>query len=459
MYRVKLYHLRRNVKFVIMNSVYYTDKSLQTFFDLKGSEIGRSAKPGEEVLKDNDLRAKLPKEAFSFSPELRKRLKDQVESDCEFLRKMQIMDYSMLIGIHHIPPKKVDHRSNIGETGFKISEHSSNRNLFRKDHDGDGGDSVSSRGRDGTVKKGDSTRRLIKDIRETAYSASNFEFAGLLEDEDDCSYLEGSEEYKKKYERKLHAQQQHPKYDDVEMKKEQTIEQIYWPFHRFYDINGHRRMKAKECYRCDQYPCCCPGVAALVKAWNIPEFVPPLSHRKDGGLMMDTTGMAQPMVFHGKHGEMQYEGKIYYMGIIDILQQYNARKRVETTYRKVEVRGQAEPSCVSPDDYASRFVRFFEEYSGPSIEDPANADGDCTEIEVTADAANNSFLHISVTSNSDRITSAKDGSIMNNGSLSSSAKITPQDDGNKDPDEAPGIKAHAHTLKTGQAPQGKYVVT
>jgi len=468
MYRVKLYHLRRNVKFVIMNSVYYTDKSLQTFYDLKGSEIGRSAKPGEEVLKDNDLRKKLPEEAFSFSPELRGRLRAQVESDCNFLSRMQIMDYSMLIGIHHVPPKQTDHRSsNIGDTGFKISEHRSHRTGHRKggwlsgsdhEHDSDGklagGDSISSRGNDG-LSRGDSTRRLIKDIRETAYSASNFEFAGLLEDEDDCSYLEGSKQYNEKYARKLHAQQQHPKYDDVEMKKEQTIEQIYWPFHRFYDINGHRRMKAKECYRCDQYPCTCEGVSDLIKAWNIPEFTPPLSDRKDGGLMMDMSGMESPLVFHGKQGDMQYEGKIYYMGIIDILQQYNARKRVETTYRKVEVRGQAEPSCVSPADYASRFVRFFDEYSRSASSSPGTEE-ERIEIEITSHAGA-SATQVNINS-SDSSIGAKDTNVAN-GSLSGSAKVTPEDESNESPNETAGVKGRPPPLKAGQKPQGKYVVT
>jgi 1-phosphatidylinositol-4-phosphate 5-kinase len=455
-----------------MNSVYYTDKSLQTFYDLKGSEIGRNAKPGEEVLKDNDLRAKLPEEAFAFPAEIRGRVRDQIESDCNFLRKMQIMDYSMLIGVHHIPPKQADHRSNIGETGFKISEHRSMRNLHRKpgasgyssdpDHDDGGshvsklkgGDSVASssggRNDSGLVyAKGDSTRRLIKDIRETAYSASNFEFAGLLEDEDDCSYLEASDKYNEKYAHKLHAQQQHPKYDDVEMKKEQTIEQIYWPFHRFYDINGHRRMKAKECYRCGNYPCTCEGVANLIKAWNIPEFTPPLSDRKDGGLMMATTGMRTPMVFHSKQGDMQYEGKIYYMGIIDILQQYNARKRVETTYRKVEVRGQAEPSCVSPDDYADRFVYFFDEYTRAAGALPTKQEED-TEIEVAPRPGSAGDLQVSV-SNSDRsLGNKKDGS---------DARVTPENERKEeDTNGASGLNGHSHPVKPGQNPKGKYVV-
>jgi hypothetical protein len=473
MYRVKLYHLRRNVKFVIMNSVYYTDKSLQTFYDLKGSELGRDAKPGEEVLKDNDLRARLEDEAFTFTPMLRGRLRDQMKADCDFLCKMQIMDYSMLIGIHHIPPRQGDYRNKISETGFRVSEHRSSRKGHRKigsglsDHEydsdssaykgeGRGGSSMTSGGPDGSLKgvKADSTRRLIKDIRETAHS-SNFEFAGLLEDEDDCSYLEGSSQYNEKYARKLHAQQQHPKFDDVEMKKEQTIEQIYWPFHRFYDINGHRRMKAKECYRCSKFPCICQGISDLIKAWNIPEFTPPLSERKDGGLMMDTTNINKPMVFHGRQGDMPYEGKIYYMGIIDILQQYNARKRMETAYRKIEVAGQQEPSCVSPDDYADRFVRFFEECSRVAVsEGTSNDDHDVSEIEVTRDTVNNA-LKVSV-SYAERI--AADNSSETNGSISDTGNVVPQEEKGFY-NGVSGLNARPLPLKAGEKPKGTYVVT
>jgi len=51
MYRVKMYHIKRNTKFVIMNSVYDTNKYLDTFYDLKGSVTGRDAKPSDDVKK------------------------------------------------------------------------------------------------------------------------------------------------------------------------------------------------------------------------------------------------------------------------------------------------------------------------------------------------------------------------------------------------------------------------
>lgn len=416
MYRVKLYHLRRNVKFVIMNSVYYTDKSLQTFYDLKGSEIGREAKPGQDVLKDNDLRAKLPEEAFNFSPDVQARLRAQIASDCNFLERMQIMDYSMLIGVHHIPLKTVvnDARTSIAETGFRIKER-------QNSHRSHGSDSQSTKQsathvreqeRNGTLsiskgivangtttptsvesnapkstkaasEEGDSTRKLIRDIRETTSTVTNFEFAGLFEEEDDCSYLEGSERHKQ-YEKTKNSHRL-PKTipDEVEIKKEQTVEQIYWPFHRFYDINGFRRMKPRLCFRCHASPCTCQD-QNTVRSWNIPDFVPPLSDRKDGGIMMDTNGLDLPMVWKGPQGERLYEGKIYFLGIIDILQQYNMRKRVETTYRRLEYRHGEEPSCVKPHDYAVRFVRFFDEYSAKARPKPGGPGNDeRTEVEVS----------------------------------------------------------------------------
>jgi hypothetical protein len=411
MYRVKLYHLRRNVKFVIMNSVYYTDKSLQIFYDLKGSALGRAAKPGQDVLKDNDLRQS--QEMFSFHPEVRDRVRQQVVSDCSFLGKMQIMDYSMLIGIHHTPPKQGDKRGSVDETGFHINglkERQSHRvsklhgnhntgpvsaaavkvqaedaNAFSHPTGPDSAELSKREANDTKIHKGnaESSKKSIKDIRETTPTMNNYEFAGLLDEEDDCSYLEGSMPFARHDSAlNLARYQQHPSYDDVELKKEQTIEQIYWPFHRFFDINGLRRMEPKACFRCGEHPCSCEGHVKLATAWKIPEFTPPLSNRKDGGLMMDTSSLTQPMIFHGPKGDRLYEGKIFYMGIIDILQQYNVRKRVETSIRKVENNGGLEPSCVSPDDYGDRFVAFFDEYSRTAGPKPTNVD-ERTEIETT----------------------------------------------------------------------------
>ena len=86
--------------------------------------------------------------------------------------------------------------------------------------------------------------------------------------------------------------------------------------------------------------------------------------------MMDISGLDMPLTWKSPTGDRLYEGKIYFMGIIDILQQYSVRKRAETAFRKVEYQGALEPSCVHPDDYASRFVSFFDEYSQRCVPSP-----------------------------------------------------------------------------------------
>ena len=93
----------------------------------------------------------------------------------------------------------------------------------------------------------DSTKNIVNDTRESTTPLKNFEFAGIFDEEDNCSYLEGSKPFES-HESALNLAryQQHPSYEDVELKKSQTIEQIYWPFHRYYDINGLRRMTPKK---------------------------------------------------------------------------------------------------------------------------------------------------------------------------------------------------------------------
>ncbi|TDH73148.1 hypothetical protein CCR75_006719 [Bremia lactucae] len=104
MHRVKMHHLRRKMHFVIMASVFDTPLDIHARFDLKGSRVGRQASPKElmrgssGVLKDNDLLAK----GFHLQMGVARRTFFQVQlrRDVEFLKRMKIMDYSLLIGVH-----------------------------------------------------------------------------------------------------------------------------------------------------------------------------------------------------------------------------------------------------------------------------------------------------------------------------------------------------------------------
>ena len=107
MHRVKMYHLRRQVRFVIMTSVFDTPEKIHTVSDLKGSLVGRQAsekeRTGGGVLKDLDLvndhkKLHLGSKKPAFMAQLKR--------DAMFLAQLNIMDYSLLVGIHYRDKRK-----------------------------------------------------------------------------------------------------------------------------------------------------------------------------------------------------------------------------------------------------------------------------------------------------------------------------------------------------------------
>ena len=437
MYRVKLYHLRRNVKFIIMNSVFDTDKYLQSFYDLKGSIIGRDA-PSQDVKKDNDVRRGLPDNSFALAPELQQRVRNQVKKDCEFLKEMKIMDYSMLIGVHHIP-QKTSSRSllsaNYSMIGTSFREQGAvkyqkevtairdllskkeNINLYHSQKSSICGETTSIDKQENSLPdlKKKTSDAAAKDVKLNGESFTNHEekvepngdmsiescstIDHYFDEDDEYSYLENSN-------RKLIPPneadliQNNVSDEDIknikrmyelELKKEDATEQIYWPFQRFYEIQGRRRMNpipvldhtpeekdsnlettntnSEEKHNNCLLKCLDGKVAYKADLqssrarWPLVNFEKPISNRKDSGLVMDMEGVDMPlMIMHGKKIQ-SYDGKIFYMGIIDVLQQFNIRKRIEARWRRLSGGGWEGASCVHPDLYAERFLRFFDEYT------------------------------------------------------------------------------------------------
>ncbi|KAG6596498.1 Phosphatidylinositol 4-phosphate 5-kinase 9, partial [Cucurbita argyrosperma subsp. sororia] len=74
-------------------------------FDLKGSSLGRSADKVEidenTILKDLDLNY-----SFYLEPTWREALLKQIEIDSKFLEVQNIMDYSLLLGVHYRAPQQ-----------------------------------------------------------------------------------------------------------------------------------------------------------------------------------------------------------------------------------------------------------------------------------------------------------------------------------------------------------------
>lgn len=85
---------------MVMGNLFLTDLPIHQKFDLKGSTQGRFTKPEKlepgTTLKDLDL---------DFTVKLEEgwhqKLHDQLEHDCVLLEDMNVMDYSLLLGVHY----------------------------------------------------------------------------------------------------------------------------------------------------------------------------------------------------------------------------------------------------------------------------------------------------------------------------------------------------------------------
>ena len=105
LHRVKIPYGRK-VHFVVMNNLFPPHRDIHQMFDLKGSTIGRDFKEEDleknprATLKDlNWLRRNLHLE---FGPGKRDVFLKQMERDVALLKRLKIMDYSLLVGIHDL---------------------------------------------------------------------------------------------------------------------------------------------------------------------------------------------------------------------------------------------------------------------------------------------------------------------------------------------------------------------
>ncbi|XP_020234335.1 phosphatidylinositol 4-phosphate 5-kinase 9 [Cajanus cajan] len=93
-------------RFVVMGNMFCTELRIHRRYDLKGSSLGRSSDKIEidenTTLKDLDLNY-----CFYLEPSWREFLLKQIEIDSKFLELQQIMDYSLLLGVHYRAPQQL----------------------------------------------------------------------------------------------------------------------------------------------------------------------------------------------------------------------------------------------------------------------------------------------------------------------------------------------------------------
>ena len=106
LHKVRLAPGQKYISVIVMNNIFHNEEGLSVHerYDLKGSRVGRSVLKGKEskdkkklgTLKDLDLN-----KPVVIGPNNKEQLMDQLRQDLEFLREHNIMDYSLLLGMHH----------------------------------------------------------------------------------------------------------------------------------------------------------------------------------------------------------------------------------------------------------------------------------------------------------------------------------------------------------------------
>ncbi|XP_028963175.2 phosphatidylinositol 4-phosphate 5-kinase 8-like isoform X1 [Malus domestica] len=94
----------KKVRFMVMGNMFCTELRIHRRYDLKGSTIGRCTDKDKidenTTLKDLDLKFE-----FHMDKLLRGGLFKQISLDCMFLQSQQIIDYSLLLGLHFRAPE------------------------------------------------------------------------------------------------------------------------------------------------------------------------------------------------------------------------------------------------------------------------------------------------------------------------------------------------------------------
>ena len=93
----------KHVYFVVMGNVFPIDRPVHERYDLKGSTLGRETTSAERlepgvVCKDVDWIKKGRR--LHLGADKKRRLLAQVQKDCALLERMEVIDYSLLVGVH-----------------------------------------------------------------------------------------------------------------------------------------------------------------------------------------------------------------------------------------------------------------------------------------------------------------------------------------------------------------------
>lgn len=110
LHRLKVQGGMKKIHFIVMNNLFPPHRDIHIKYDLKGSTWGRYTRTPKDDKENSDLSDVTLKDLnwlesqdkIQFGPNKRKMFLEQLEADVKLMKKINVMDYSLLLGVHDV---------------------------------------------------------------------------------------------------------------------------------------------------------------------------------------------------------------------------------------------------------------------------------------------------------------------------------------------------------------------
>lgn len=307
--------------FFIMRNVFFSSKPIHVRFDLKGSSVGRQAKEREKeqaipVLKDYEFQngftiAGRTYESIAIKLGNKKpHFVNQMKLDAALLYRLNIMDYSLLVGIHYRDRGDEDSRGNNTQRNYGTRKH----------------DKIIPREMLDDMRKNISSTLQFKNEPKSSVSAP----ASSTDDHLNHSAITTSSST--------------PTVSSTSTSTSTSVNTTTTLVTATTADSPHLHL-----------PSAATSSSSSSKSLHLASQYSPfqLMRQRSSSLFTEDDG---GMASGDDDDDDDDRNEVYYVGMIDILQEYNARKKAEH-FSKSFYQDGGGISCVSPHDYATRFIR------------------------------------------------------------------------------------------------------
>jgi len=328
-YDLKLY-------FVVMENIFKAEMYPQEKYDIKGSWVDRhtSYKIAQgKVMKDNDLHMKSERGVIILGKLEAEKLLNQLEQDSKFLARLGIMDYSLLIGIYYVKIVSKEVTNDLPSPSLRIISSATSRKT------------VDSR----TTRTNFQTKVGIK-------------FAGLTAAD---GYQAMADQVVRIQNTLEHIRQNHG--GEVEDADDYLPEHVYKQVQELEQLKSIYSSIIKEDYEeplkyslvSDQGGLMAIDTEEIFKRGENNELnKTSFSLREDLPVLQHPSKSPWSNYRGGVKARVTEGPGIYYLGIIDMLQEWNFKKKGERCLKTTFLRKDGDGlSAIEPNKYQERFMK------------------------------------------------------------------------------------------------------